>query len=155
MKLKLFYWTSLLLNALFLGCTSQMGPKAISSAQNIMEWEVLENSLTASNDKETYEQLQGQWSAYKGLSKEGERVSIMDVENFTLEIRDSTYRSNEELRFKPFLLKQNVIYNPITGGSTIIEKLTDKELITTFTESDIKSTRYYFEKVFTKENVCS
>lgn len=115
-----------------------------------MEWEVYENRLTTNNDTINFEQLQGLWSAYKILNKEGERVSVIDVKNFTLEIRDSTYRSNEELRFKPFLLKQNKIYNPITGDLTIIEVLTNQEFIMTYNENDSISTRYYFQKVVTK-----
>jgi len=112
-----------------------------------MAWEEFEISISASNDKTRWDQLQGIWAAYKGLYKIGDTLSIMDIDRFTLEIRDSTYRSNEEFRFKPFLLRHNIIYNPITGDSTIIEKLTDDELITTLKESNINSTRYYFKKV--------
>ncbi|GAA4425355.1 hypothetical protein GCM10023188_06210 [Pontibacter saemangeumensis] len=148
--MKLIYRTPLLFNLLFLSCTPHTSSKTVSATQNNMEWEVYENRLTANNDAINFEQLQGLWSAYKILNKEGERVSVVDLKNFTLEVRDSTYRSNEELRFKPFLLKQNKIYNPITGDLTIIEMLTDKVLIITYNESDSISTRYYFHKVVTK-----
>ncbi|MCC9167970.1 hypothetical protein [Pontibacter harenae] len=148
--MKQIYRTPLLFNLLLLSCTSHTSPKTVSATQNNMEWEVYENRLTTNNDTINFEQLQGLWSAYKILNKEGERVSIVDVKNFTLEIRDSTYRSNEELRFKPFLLKQNKIYIPITGDLTIIEVLTNQEFIMTYYENDSISTRYYFQKVVTK-----
>ena len=126
------------------GQTKKVG-KTVDGDKSI-KWEEFYKS-TVSKDSIDYAHLQGLWKAYKGVYLFGDVINVMSLTTPAIvEVKDQTYRRNNDSEFEKFILDKNFIINERVKSDTgLINKITSKELIISW-KTGKNYTRYYYKK---------
>ena len=112
------------------------------------DWEIFDSSSTISRTAIKVKDIQGIWSAYKGIYRFDGTVNEMELTDPVIfEVRDSAYRRNASKEFKKFILSGNIIIkaDETKIDTGIINKITPAELTISW-KNKSNYTRYYYKK---------
>ena len=75
-----------------------------------VDWEAYDNASEISKSEIDYEDLQGNWKAYRGIYRFGEFVNGMELtEPMIIEIEGDKYRRNTKAEFESFQIQGNLL----------------------------------------------
>jgi hypothetical protein len=138
-----------------LGCSPKSSPTGaqkvghtVDAKNKMIDWEGYDPNSTVHQESITTGELQGLWSAYEGVFRFGNNISIMKLNvPFIIEIKEAACRRNAKDEFQNFIMKDNLLIIPdnIKPDTGIINKLTPGELVITWKREN-NYTRYYYKK---------